>query len=365
MFRILEFPSFKPLCEVDTYLSYSYTKSFYDIDNLILQVSKDDYTQYYKVNNIIYFDRNTFYFIKGITSEEQSGETVYTINAVSPIYFLNQRLIYPPANKSHANYNANIETIIKNLINDNVVNPTDKNRKIDFFNVVNSLNRCEKLNYSARYDNLLDSLLRLAEYGKLSITREIDFTNKKVNIDISTPNDLTESGVVVFSKNLDNLCNVKQEYSEINEKNTGIVGDYKEGIDRKFYTIYYNNKEVSGLDRKEVFIDGSSYVEGEEGTEDYNPNYIQEMLDNATLQLLDLKKINTVEFTLTDTAYFKPFIDYNVGDMVWVVDKDLNIKTKIRIAELRVSVSQDATMIEIIAGSPSKPRPQLNDEAIK
>lgn len=365
MFRILEFPSFKPLCEIDTFSSYSYTKSFYDIDNLVLQVSEDSYTKFYQVNNIIYFNSDTFYFIKGITSEESNGETIYTINAVSPIYFFNQRLIYPPTNKSHVTYNTNIENIIKNLINDNVVNPRDIARKIDFFNIVSSQNRCETLSYSARYNNLLESLLKLAEYGKVIITKELDLANKKINIDIATPQDLTETGVVIFSKSLDNLSNIKQEYSEINEKNTGIVGDYREGVDRKFYTIYYNNKEVVGLDRKEVFIDGSSFTEGEVDTEDYNPNYIQEMLDNATLQLLDLKKTYTIEFTLNDVAYFKPFVDYNVGDLVWVVDKELNIKTKIRIAELRVSASQDATMIEVIAGNPSKARPQLNEDSVK
>lgn len=207
-----------------------------------------------------------------------------------------------------------LQTAVKRLINENVINPTDSNRKIPNVRFIDSNNqRINTLRLDAEYrgEDLLKTITDICDTNQIGFKLLLDMTDKTMSFRLYNGNDRSyvegNTGSVIFSAGLDNylnssyvddikpfknvtLCEGPEEdtYEKVDkneegywEKNPHEEGWYKwvegekeflptedeepmEGMD------YYERDERlkvrvqtvvgsgSGLKRREVYTDGSS-----------------------------------------------------------------------------------------------------------
>lgn len=234
-----------------------------------------------------------------------------------------------------------VELICRSLLNSCIINPTDQNRKISFVKlgalrnlpayVIN-----EDGSSQTTYGNLLeitDGFLKDVNYSAyMSLA---DDGNLYYNVFAGVDRTAT----IIFSQDFDNL--IKSNYQKNNQtlKTIGLIGGSGEGTDRK-YTFYNAVANQTGINRREVFIDGSS-IKQETGEQDDegDPIYFSASEYKPMLQSFAKTEIKnkytilesyTGEIDITANDY-KLGVDYNVGDIVRLQDKVLNIALNQRI----------------------------------
>ena len=107
------------------------------------------------------------------------------------------------------------------------------------------------------------------------------------------------------------------------------------------------NNGISGLDRLELFVDARdvSDTEQEEVTDDEGntttvdveipwSEYEPLLLQRGNEKLSEWTKIETFEGTINTNANNVYKVDYDLGDIVTIYDKDLRIKLDTRITEI-------------------------------
>ena len=131
----------------------------------------------------------------------------------------------------------------------------------------------ESVRFQATYRNLLDYEIKLSKSSGIGFRFRPDFDEKKIYFETYKGLDRTryqaERAFVEFSDKFDNLNSATWRQNSTLLRNVGYVGGQGEGEDRVFVTI--GNDSLSGLERREVFIDAR----------DLSPEEISGLLDLA------------------------------------------------------------------------------------
>ena len=165
----------------------------------------------------------------------------------------------------------NVEENIRRVVSENAIScPFDSRRNISILGLGTLANIpariVDKEGYATEkqvsYQNLLkytDEVLE--EYG-LSAFVYLDTENvsKKLLYRVRQGADRSANNTdgnepIVFSRDFDNLSESNYSYDTTTEENTALIGGEGEGKDR-FYSLVATDK--TGLERKEVWVDGSS-----------------------------------------------------------------------------------------------------------
>lgn len=142
---------------------------------------------------------------------------------------------------------------------------------------------------------------------------------------------------VIFSQAFENLISSDFKHDETNYKNAALIGGEGDGIAR-FCAVLIPS--FSGVDRREIFIDGSKtakkYVDdaGHEQT-------LTDSQYNAQLIAIGAQKLATLPILQTfngeinlNSLTFKYKTNYNIGDIITVQDSDTKIFINTRIIEI-------------------------------
>ena len=195
------------------------------------------------------------------------------------------------------------------------------------------------------YKNLLDYTDGLLEeYGlaaRLFLYKDYDnllhyYVYKGVS---RTVRDHPEGEPIVFSMEMDNLLNTDYVYDVSPIKTTALIGGEGEGLERKCAFAY---EWISGMERREVFVDASSITsEVEEGE---TPPTMEEYRKQLEAQGQQTVATSPAEETLSGSidisnSTLRYREDFYLGDLVTVEDRFLGISADVRI--LSVTEVQD------------------------
>ena len=223
---------------------------------------------------------------------------------------------------------------IEQLIDENIINPTDQARQIANFSIESHEIATE---IEAQYtgENLLDVISKLCEtYGvgfKVTLNSNDEFVFELFE-GIDRTYDQNVNDWVVFSDTYDNL--VSSNYQANYEKVINAVLVAGEGEDPDRVTVWVDDDAV-GLNRFENYQDKKN-IKSNSG--EISPAEYEELLKEAGRE-----KITSFTSAFTGQVYFQENqykTVVNVGDICVIENKDWNIYINSRLVEVIESVDE-------------------------
>ena len=293
--------TFKKIAYIDTYESLIWAKRYNSKGALDLQLMP---SQIFKKG--YYLQRSDDNSLMKITALEYKNNELI-VGAEDCQCLLYQRIIWKTIV-----FSGTVEDFIRQIINDNIINPTNEKRKIANFFMTERKGFEDTIEAQTDYENVgekIEELCKTYDYGFKVIYEDGNFYF-----------DLYKSGACqcVFSPEYENLGDTSFKTDNAEFSNVCLVGGEGDGVARRLEGVYSTTEEPAGQERFEMFLDESSLsIEQEDpiGEEIY-----RKQLQNEGLQ--ELKNITTDEFEGDVVlATYKYKTDYNLGDTVYVKDK--------------------------------------------
>lgn len=326
------------LGEVDDFTSLFYIRKWETYGEFEFHIPKIDRTLIKKGNIIMLNkDGNRTGIIEHVEVNEDNTEDI-TIKGFSLLYWLTQRITIPPVGQDNHSFNCNVEDIMIGLVKSNAVDPVEFNRKIPKLIVDTSKNRGDKIQFQTRYKSLIDELTKLSKGSGLGFSIDLDYKNKQFIFRILQGRDLTYGQGVnppaIFSKDYDNITKQNYVESNVGYKNVGYVAGQGEGTSRQIEII---NNELSGLDRRETFIEASDIEDG------------GSLVDRGKLKLSEYQQIQSWECEVDTKEYKK---SWDLGDVVTTLNKKMSLRVDNRVVEIREVYEKNGFKVEPTFGSP-------------
>lgn len=246
---------------------------------------------------------------------------------------------------NQTNLTGKVEALIRQVIIDNVINPAVPERKIDDF----ILDDLQGFSDEIKNDDAENQLSgeNIAEWLESVCTTygigwDVYIKNAKYVFKLYKGTDRTynqnEVIPVVFSPEFDNLINSKYTYDLTEFKNAGIVAGEGEGTAQRIVSV----GSATGLDRYEMYIDGSSVsTNGEIITLD---TYMKMLTDYGNEQLKTTQLNEKVEGEIIANGMYKLNEDYFLGDLVQIENEN-GISAQTRIIELIYSEDENGSSL--------------------
>lgn len=218
---------------------------------------------------------------------------------------LKQRIIW-----KQTNFNGLVEDYIRKLIDENLINPVNIDRKINNFKLSEKNGFTEKIKQQATYDNLIDKIEEICKKYNWGYKVYTDYNNFIFKLYKGTDRSKT----VIFSNDYENLESTQYEEDKTGIINVALIAGEGEGIKRITTTI----GQGIGIERYETYVDArdisktidydelkKTYTGGKEVTIG-NTTYYQVNNVNIATLVKDEGSEETegnVEATLTEEIY--------------------------------------------------------------
>ncbi|NFD28783.1 hypothetical protein EXN57_01945 [Clostridium botulinum] len=335
--------SFNLLGEIDDYESLIFIRRFFKVGEFELHINIDKQnTDKLQEDNIIllgaYFNKvGIIEYIDKSTSED--GKEQLVIKGPTLKGITKRRLIIPPMGQGYDNAKGSQETIIKQYVNNNAVNPVDKDRIIPNLVIAEDKQRGKQDAWRARYENLSDKIIEISEYSQLGWDITLDIEQNKLVFDVIEGINLTadqeENPPVIFSVDFDNIKNKHFLKNLMNYKNVGYAGGKGEAEERLIQQI----GETNGLSRRETFIDCNQVED------------VTEVKSMGEQKLEEYKAIETFESSVIPSGSFNYMQDWDLGDIVTVIDRKWGIALNTRVTEVKEIYEVGGFNLECIFGN--------------
>jgi len=357
---------FKFYGEVAKYESLQITNKLYGIGEIELHINRHMHNADLLQQDRIVFIENDydtpFQILHREIALDENGKATenWLIKAVPLKSWLSDRIVLPANNAISTYFDTNVESIFKGLITANITDSNNINRHIPNLIVAPNLNRGQTLKRIVKRGTTISEELKdIGEFTGIGWNICIDISNKKFVFDIVDGVDRSTNQIdrppVVFSTEFGTVKSLEYTESKLNYKNTAYVAGKSEKIQRKIAAV---NDEVSGLERKEIYIDADvTETEEKEVTligvgehEDGRP-YEYEYKDKVEVDrseddiIADLadkgkEKLSEYEQTLffsgqINTGRFKYGEDWFLGDITTLQHKDWGVTLDARITEAK------------------------------
>lgn len=339
---------FRLLDEVDRYSSLQITRKWHGIGEIDLVINR-----YIKGANKLqrghiifphnHLDKGFIIRHKAIELDENGKATEnWSIKALSLKSWIGQRLAYP----NH--YEGDSESVIHQLILDNVVDPADSKRKMPDIVLADNLQRGKNIKLSTHYENLSEVIEDLSLQSGLGWNIEIDFENNQFIFKVLEGRDSTvnqsDSPPAIFSTEFGTLGQMSYMESELDYKNFAIVEgpdlpDQQDVPDEEKEKYMTTVGDAEGFERYEMLVGANvdTEIEVEENEREQRPDedIIADMVEAGEIELAE----NTQEVYVEGQALTKSRLiyqkDYDLGDMVTLQNKDWGITMDARITEVK------------------------------
>ncbi|MET3658174.1 siphovirus ReqiPepy6 Gp37-like family protein [Sporosarcina psychrophila] len=368
-------PDIELLGEISNYESLMFTRSWSGIGDLELRINRyKNYTETLQKGNVIVVgnDKHKAYIIlhREIELDEAGKATEnWLIKGLELKVVTGDRITLPPSHTAQDNKSASAEAVMKHYVNGNVINPVDGRRKIPQVLLAPNQNRGPLVNWQTRFKNLAGELAEISLVSGIGWSARVDYDLLKWVFDVSVGRDLTVNqnvhSPVIFSPHFDNVKNMHFVDSDLNYKNTAYIAGQGEGVERRVVEL----GQASGLARKELFVDARDVseetdIEGQDPVprppqeiitdlmnrgEQKLAEMIQELFLEAQIMTptkkVDIEKqthfvtqfqlVESVKVTEKFASSFVYEIDYDLGDIVTIQDKDWGVTLGERITEFK------------------------------
>lgn len=329
----------EPFAILDTYNSFIWTDRYNEYGDFeiytkmsteLLDVIKQDY--YLQQPNS---DHTMIIEKLLIESDVEEGDNL-TVTGRSLESILDRRIIWGQKTLS-----GSFQDAIETLLNENVISPSNENRKIPNFIFEKSTDSTiTEMEIDAQYtgDNLYDVINALCVERDLGFEVKLNDSKQfvfRLFVGEDRSYDQTENPYVIFSPNFDNLISSNYLESKSSLKNVTLVGGEDKEDTPRTYTAVGN---VSGLNRREIFTDASSVSREVDDVTLSEDEYISQLRQKGkeTLAAEDNMEALSFEGEADTSTMFLYGEDFFSGDIVQVEDA-YGHDTKARITEVVTS----------------------------
>lgn len=268
-----------------------------------------------------------------IESDVEDGNHI-TVTGRSLESILDRRIIW-----GQKTISGNLQNGIKTLLNENIISPSDSNRKISNFIFEESTDPAiTSLTIEAQYtgDNLYEVIRNICSEHSIGFKVTLN-TNKqfifKLYAGADRSYEQTTNPYVVFSPNFENIVNSNYIESKASLKNVTLVGGEGEGASRKYATV----GSGVGLNRRELFTDArdiSSDVG--DGVVLTDSEYTAQLQQRGKENLAENTDITSFEGQIETTLMFKYGEDFFNGDIIQIAN-EYGHESRARIIEIVTS----------------------------
>ena len=276
-------------------------------------VRDDDLTQAMIINNL------------EVTTDIENGDYI-TITGQSLKSILTRRIIW-----TQTNLNGNLETMLRQLVTQNAINPEISARKISRLVLGDTIGLTQTIKAQYTGDNLGEVLKEIGQTYGIGYDVLLDLDNKQFKFVLLQGKDRTfnqdVNPRVVFSNEFENLLTTDYVYNSDEFKNVALVAGEGEGTARKTAAVGTG----SDLNRFEIYVDARdvSSNNGEISANDYTNLLIERGTQNLAETIVMENITGEVEANYT----FKLNIDFFLGDLV-EVRNDYGVSMTPRITEV-------------------------------
>lgn len=279
--------------------SVIWTRKYYESGefSVVLPIT-DDNIRLYQIGNIVAKrDSIEAGVIEDLQIHESFDEHSITASGRFLSSYMDRRLIRP-----RYTFNGLVEVAMRTILNNAVAIPLVELGELQGFT--------DTVTFQATYKNLLAYETKLAKSAGLGFRFRPDFENKKIIFEVyqglNKSRNQTDRAFVEFSDRFDNLENAEARLNDQLYKNVGYVGGQGEGLERVFVQV--GDDSLTGLERRELFIDAKDIQEEDVGDKPEADDY----MENHTATD---GNGNTIEYTTFDKNQF------NADVRQWEQDK--------------------------------------------
>lgn len=237
---------------------------------------------------------------------------------------LERRIIW-----NQTNLNGKTELALRLLINENVISPQNKERKIPGIVLGDIKGFDETIEMQITGDNLLNKVVEICKTSSIGWNVYIDGSNIVIDFYKGVDRSYSQTTIpyVVFSPEFDNLLTMETEVDVKSYKNVALIAGEGEGTARTTTTI----GTAKGLNRREVFVDARD-ISSNDG--EISPNeYIKLLKNRGFEKLAEQHEKLSVTGEALDGYSFELNKDYFLGDIV-AVSNDYGIRVNARVIEV-------------------------------
>ncbi|NBI30730.1 siphovirus ReqiPepy6 Gp37-like family protein [Chengkuizengella marina] len=334
-------PQLEILAEIDDYESLIFSREWHGVGEFELHINKHkNHTDKLLKGNLILLgsDLHKVGIIKhreiGLNESGKQSET-WSIKGFELKGVVGQRITVPPSHTAYDYKQGDTETVIKHYVDKNIVNPDDMNRKISMLDLATNQNRGQSIVWQSRYKGLADEVNVISMASEIGWGVHLNFEQMKWIFDTYEGRDLTvnqsQNPPVIFSPEFDSLKSIQFTESDFNYRNTTYVAGQGTGVNRRIVEV----GELQDLERIETFIDARDVAETDENEQSIPEQDIISSLNERGLQKLqEFSQEQFLEGQILIHSPFKYKIDYDLGDMVTVQNKDWGVTMDARITEI-------------------------------
>jgi hypothetical protein len=350
---------FEFLGEIDDYESLQFTRRYSKLGEFELHINLNkNLTETLQEDNLIYVGPSKVGVIRHRELSKENTENLlikgYTLKGL-----LSRRITVPPAGQGYDKIKANAESVLKNYVRKNAVEPADPNRIIPNLLISEDIDRGAIVDWQSRYKNLAEELESISNATSVGWDIILDLENHRFVFEVYEPRNLTATQPilppVIFSVDFDNIKNQTLTDSSLGYKNYGYIGGQGEAEERRIIEV----GSSSGLNRIEEFIDARDVAETkieetEEGSREVpipESEVISQLTNRGNQKLLEMQKIQSFE---SEILTYGPFVyeqDWDLGDIVTVQDKKWGITLDTPIPEVKEIYEASGFRLEATFGN--------------
>lgn len=318
---------------LDSYISLIWTDRYNQCSDFEITTPSDaSFLNLLKPDYYLWFNRSDHVMIVedfNTKTDVSDGNTIiFTGRSLESL--LDRRIIW-----SQTNIDGNLQEGVKKLLEENVISPSDSNRKIDNFVFKSSEDeRITSLKLTAQYtgDNLYDTICAICKSVNIGFKITLDDDNRFVFELYCGDNrsySQDKNAYVVFSSDYENIINSDYLESKKNLKNVALVAGEGEGSSRKIVSI----GATSGIDRRELFVDARDVSSSVDGGTLSETEYNNQLIQRGGERMSEYKLIQAFDGEMDTSHMYSYREDYFIGDIVQIKDKN-GIEYSARIIEM-------------------------------
>lgn len=230
--------------------------------------------------------------------------------------------------------NVHLGSLIKTLVTNAIINPTDSSRRINNFIFSEPIDsRIENIVLeSVQFygENLYSVISALCQTYKIGF--KITIQNNNFVFSLYSGDDRTYAQdlnpYVVFSPEYDNVLNTNFLNSDQAYKNYCLVLGEGEGSDRTAITVNTNENGITGIDRREMAISESITSEGQASFEPYE----KQLYEKGKEALIANQFVESYDAQINPRPIYIYGTDYKLGDVIQI-SNDFGLESVSRVSE--------------------------------
>lgn len=318
---------------VENFTSLIWTRRYYKIGEFELHLPLTiENVEFLIKGNIIYKkdDLEAGYIETRQIEVNEEGKEILQIKGKFITNYTNRRI-----NWGQLLFNGKSEALMRKLINDNCINPSNSSRKIPLLELGELKNYTETIEYQNSYGSLEEELESIALTNEFGYRINFNHIEKKLIFEVykGVNRSVNQSLIApcIFSRDFENILNQTYMESNNNYKNTALVAGEGEGSQRILVDI---NNNSSGLNRYELFVDARGLQKEIDDKVLTDTEYKNILMQRGKEKLAEYVEVKTFESKVNTKGNNVYKVDYDLGDIVTVVDKKWGITLDTRITEI-------------------------------